>query len=607
MVTLRGVALAALCCTLGAPALAGVPAQAAKAPVAAAPRAVPSAPLPDESFQVVGHLGGKGARAVVLQSRTGNSGWVAAKNGRTSSTGRYAFVVRTHEAALSLRVEAPRVGKRPLVRTPTTTVTPISETSTLTGSGDVTTATLSTTLTPVRVDRKVRLQADDGGWHTIQTAEQSSSGLTWTLTDLPEVPRKYRIAASRWHGAPLYIGPAISFTPDPLPVPLPRFTLGTAGAAPVTSKESYLSGTLTVDDGETFPMRIRGRGNSTWTMPKKPYRIKLDSKASLLGLPEEKDWVLLANYEDRSMLRTWLAFGFGAKATGLAWTPEDRFVDVSLNGQDLGTYVLTEQVEASPAKVALPSGGQLLEVDDRILPAQPGGPTKEPGFVTSRGVALGLKDPDDPKPQQLAATKAAVEDLESRLYGDSWTDESDGYRAVVDVPSFVDWYLVEELTKNYDSDFFSSIFLSWAPGQKFRMGPLWDFDRSSGYGPGGLTGDEYATPEQWWLRGDATQVGGHRQHASHWFARLLADPWFAEQVAVRWRELSPQLAAVAAGLHRQAAVMRPALDHDWSLWHTAEPNPDPAAVHGSTYDAELDHLTSWINARIAWLDTELGS
>ncbi len=368
--------------------------------------------------------------------------------------------------------------------------------------------------------------------------------------------------------------------------------LNTTDAAPVLDKETYVTGTYRLGDSVSKPMRIKGRGNSTWGRPKKPYRLKLDTKASLLGMPEEKDWVLLANHIDRSYLRNWAAFRF-AEQTSLPWTPRSQFVDVTLNGVDLGNYQLSEQVEQSQQRVSLPDDGLLLEIDTRF---QENG---ENGFFTAHQVPIAYKDPDNLPAQTEADLIQAVADFEDALYGANFTDPDIGYRAhVEDLDSFVDWYLVNELFKNLDSPFYSSVFLTWNPGVGFSMGPVWDFDLSSGN-----TFSSYCcvSPLGWWLRGDLSVP--RPLHSEHWFIRLLEDPAFSQRVSTRWSELRPAATQLIADLAVQAETMNQSIDFDWFLWQ-AIPNP-PRAIIADTPVGEISHLTTWLSQRSAWLDSPL--
>ena len=132
---------------------------------------------------------------------------------------------------------------------------------------------------------------------------------------------------------------------------LPILYINTENNAPITSKDNYINAALTLianEQGEepltAIDMEIRGRGNTTWKMPKKPYRIKFEDKTELLGMPADKSWVLLANFSDKTLMRNHIAFAF-SRQFGLAYTPQSRFVEVYLNGRYDGNYLLTEQIQ----------------------------------------------------------------------------------------------------------------------------------------------------------------------------------------------------------------------------------------------------------------------
>ena len=150
-----------------------------------------------------------------------------------------------------------------------------------------------------------------------------------------------------------------------------QLNIETQYKAPILGKEKehYVNFTMTIDsENDEWDYegtgRIRGRGNSTWLWyPKKPYRMKLDEKASILGLAEEKDWVLLANYRDPTHLMNTFVFTAGNEL-GLPYTNHSRFVEVTLNGEYIGLYQLTEQVEQGKTRVNVADeGGLLISLD----------------------------------------------------------------------------------------------------------------------------------------------------------------------------------------------------------------------------------------------------
>jgi spore coat protein CotH len=132
---------------------------------------------------------------------------------------------------------------------------------------------------------------------------------------------------------------------------IPIISINTENLSPIVSKDDYINGVFEIssdneDENLAANLRIRGRGNSTWVFPKKPYQIKFDNKETILGMPKDKKWILLANYSDKTMLRNELAFDL-SRFSALDWTPESRFVELFINNEFLGVYQITQKVEES--------------------------------------------------------------------------------------------------------------------------------------------------------------------------------------------------------------------------------------------------------------------
>ena len=150
---------------------------------------------------------------------------------------------------------------------------------------------------------------------------------------------------------------------------LPIIYLQTEYYAAIDSKEDYIPGDTSIvggrdfDDFDLAEMKIRGRGNSTWGLhPKKPFQMKLADKAEFLGMPNDKKWLFLAEYSDKTMLRNKISFEMGY-ISNLDWTPQGRFAEVYINDEYNGTYNITQKVEESDNRVALGGTGYLLELD----------------------------------------------------------------------------------------------------------------------------------------------------------------------------------------------------------------------------------------------------
>ena len=368
---------------------------------------------------------------------------------------------------------------------------------------------------------------------------------------------------------------------------LPVLRIDTTGRAPIVDKETYLSGTIKLDpNGSPLPeyegsTQIKGRGNSTWNHPKKPYRLKLASSTALGGMPKSKHWVLLANYLDASQLRNATAFDLSSQ-TSLVWTPRYQFVEVVLNGSYDGVYMLVEQVRGASDRVPITemdssdiegealTGGYLLEVDQYLEQ------NSEPGWRTTQNVPVVVKEPDPATPEQMEYARSSIQAFEDALFAPDFTNPDSGYRGFVDIASMVDYYLLNEVTGNVDG-FFSSAYL-WKERSDplLHFGPAWDFDASMG--------NALATISPYWFW---TRVSGP------WLPRAFQDPWFNQQVVDRWNELRPAFQSVADQILARADSLAPAVANDNARWARGVGDADQPA-----------YVSHWLNERIGWLSTQ---
>lgn len=401
---------------------------------------------------------------------------------------------------------------------------------------------------------------------------------------------------------------------------LPVVTVTTVGGAPILDRENYVDATVAIYGGKQAPAfsippvatQIRGRGNSTWGAPKKPYRLKLATSASLLGIPADRDFTLLANYWDLTLLRNALAFELGARMSAIEWTPRCRSVELILNGARQGAYQLCDHVEVSSSRVRATSAGWFLEVVNL--------PRVEPGETYFRSPALDAwsmqsdsipsvwvyKQPDPPTVEERARIEGELLRLEAVLYGEGFAHPDTGYAAHLNVDATIDWFLVQELAKNNDAAFFNSTFAYKAPTGRITVGPLWDFDLAFGNYPWD------AGPEGWKVRDGA------------WIERLFVDPAFRQRLKARWQTLYAQRADIDAWLVARAAAMDRSQQENHAQWSpydfpkpllrasdafaaTTSPRQMIDALSGVDYGAELAALRSWLAARFEWMHSMISA
>lgn len=373
---------------------------------------------------------------------------------------------------------------------------------------------------------------------------------------------------------------------------LPIIYLQTDSFLPIDSKDDYILGDTWVDGGRGFndfeesPMKIRGRGNSTWEFPKKPFQMKLDDKGEFLGMPNDKKWLFLAEYADKTMLRNKIAYEMGY-ISNLDWTPQARFAEVFINGEYNGTYNVTQKVEESDNRVALGDTGYLLELDQ--LERLDFDDVYFESTATDKFI-VNIKEPSlEYDSEEYSYIVNLIGSFESALFGANFTSESNGYRQFIDIDSFVDWFLISEITKNVDSMFFSSIYLNVIPEERIKMGPLWDFDLA--FGNVDYADSRY--PEGWWVK------------YNPWYERLFQDPYFVAKVKERFEYFNNNQDLIIDKIDTYSAQLKWAQEENDNKWQTMGVFVWPNPVVFDTYQEEVDSMKSWYSARMSWLESAI--
>lgn len=339
-----------------------------------------------------------------------------------------------------------------------------------------------------------------------------------------------------------------------------RINISTEGNAFPVDKENYVHGSLNISEQDTskvlkedMAMKIKLRGNSTLEADKKPFKIKFDSKQSLFGLDKAKDWVLLANYYDKSNIRNYLAYLMANKLDNLGFQPSSIFVDVYFNNEYIGLYLLCEQIEGKPGRADVEDkmsadgiNSFLLEADERAKDEYAGYQGR--CYVTSGGYDFALKSPDADdyvEAHELSSSsdaeerKEANETLAQFVKDANWlqqfldkTSEAiyslKNYEDYIDVDSFIDFYLVQEFFKNVDVGSTSQFYTIDQTDEvvKLKAGPVWDFDISCGIvdsSRGNYHSYEYY---DLWMR-----------ERDYFCKALFNDPLFHEKVSERYAEI----------------------------------------------------------------------
>ena len=346
---------------------------------------------------------------------------------------------------------------------------------------------------------------------------------------------------------------------------------------------------------------VKGRGNSSWTYPKKPYSIKLESKKSLLDIPKTKKYAIIPSYHDNSYLRNYLTYKSFENMLAVGYTPKCEFTEVYLNGEYNGIYLLVERVDIEKSKIDIEeadaehiTGGYLIEKDvwGKFDPEEDVW-FNCPYWANPAEDYFTIKAPDPGGDQALQ--EAMTEYLEAfmqRVHDAIMNGEGD-WRDYVDIPTWADMTVLQELVKNPDGNFKTSCYLyKLEDDDHLYMTAPWDFDFSYGQvtwsnaAPG--HNDEVDCPPGHTASGLFTL-----NSSSPWFNKLYRDcPEFAETIRIYYtvyrREVIPGMFDM---INEQAAYLSAAVEADTALWDR-------------TFASGVRRLRLWLRNRIEWLDGE---
>lgn len=372
---------------------------------------------------------------------------------------------------------------------------------------------------------------------------------------------------------------------------LPIMEIVTPDSVAITSKEDWTKGVsykIIKTDGSVDcegTMQMKGRGNTTWSYPKKPYAIKLDSKEKVLGLAKEKRFDLLANWMDRTLLRNDVSYKIANLTSTMGWNPRGEFVEVVLNGKHIGNYYLCEHIkigsnrvdinemEATATEGEAITGGYIMELDTYY--------DETYKFKSAiKQLPYMFKDPDEVNDAQFNYMKNYVDTLESSLY-DETKFAARKFADYMDLDSYVDWWLVYELAGNDEPNHPKSCYCHKDINGKMIAGPVWDFD---------------------W--GSFVYGGAWKAKGSLYYPQLFKDAEFVKIVKSKWAAQKSLYEDVADYIESQGEYLSHSDEMNIALWPiTSTANGDESM----SYAEAVNRMLTRYKARIEWLDSKINS
>lgn len=368
-------------------------------------------------------------------------------------------------------------------------------------------------------------------------------------------------------------------------------------------------------DGE---IGIEIRGSSSANFPQKPYGIETresdgsNKNVSLFDMPKENDWILLSNYNDKVLFRNIISYGLFRDMGHYA--PRARLCEVIVNDEYQGIYVFTEKIKKDGGRVDIATlntdensgddltGGYIFRIDYWNSASSWKSTYKNPKFPSSTvRFVYNYPDQSDITEEQKDYLQGVVKAFEDALWSPRFNDPVEGYRNHIDVPSFIDYFIVSEFARNVDGYKKSRNFYKDKDSKDplIYAGPVWDFDWA-------YKDHEYTDGRGWRFN----YSGPSDVKPPGWYVRLMQDQEFRNELDSRYRELRLTVldtTQIFATIDSLAKLVDDAQQRHYAVWNTLGTNTGTPEIGNQpeTYKEEIVKFKKWISDRLAWLDDNM--
>lgn len=367
---------------------------------------------------------------------------------------------------------------------------------------------------------------------------------------------------------------------------------------------------------------IEFRGSSTQGFPKKQFGMSTvnadgtERNVSLLGMPEENDWILNAPYTDKTMMREFITYN-AARDMG-QYATRTRYVELMIDGQYQGVYILLEKIKWDKERVDIPmmdandnsgdslSGGYIFKVDKFTGSGGQGWSSPVTDFQgQNKGIyyQYHYPKPEDITPAQEQYLQTYVDNFEQNLNSSNYNSTTNGYRNFIDVRSFIDFFIINEITKNVDGYRLSTFLHKQAEnrGGKLYAGPVWDFNITLGNADY-CEGDTYT--------GWALDFPCDQSVIPFWWHRLQQDSNYVKQLNCRWEELRGTIlntAVLMDEIDSLATLLDVPQQRNYQIWPILGTYIWPNSYIGQTYAEEVNYFKQWLTNRLSWIDNNIAT
>ena len=370
---------------------------------------------------------------------------------------------------------------------------------------------------------------------------------------------------------------------------LPRIVIETEDFAGVRDRETEIPSHLQIfgekaPESEVYELTVRGRGNSSFKIPKYGMKLEFTDKVSLLGMPKNRDWALVANFGDKTHLRNYMMTRL-SEWLGAKYTPRMQFVEVYLNRNYMGLYLLSETIKVGKNRV------NIDENDTTFLLEKEDSKKFDPPYVlTDNLYYYHIKSPKNPSPETEKLLKNHLNAFENFME-DYYLHRANEIKNWLDVDDFLLFYWVQEYSKNEDGNYARSVFMTWKKGEPIHFGPLWDFDLAFG----NASREQNQNPEDWYIR----------KYRLNYY--IMQNSVVKEAALDYWNNHRKTFKALIDSIPVYRAIIEKAIDNEYRRWPVIG-NTENWALKDpyDSYDEAVEVMTEWMKKRYQWIDNEIG-
>ena len=375
---------------------------------------------------------------------------------------------------------------------------------------------------------------------------------------------------------------------------IPRIVIETENFRAIEDRETEIPAKLQIwgekaPESNVMDLTIRGRGNTSWKMPQKSYKIEFVKKQALLGMPKDKDWALISNYADKTLMKNYLMLHLSSKL-GAFYAPRCEFAELYLNKEYLGVYLLSETIKVGTNRVNIPKDNNSYIAEVAHNHKQNDQMVYSHAIQTnSTGKPIHIHYPKNASNETLSAIRDDIEEFETYLTSIK-ENEDNNIAQWLDISECVKHYWVQEFSKNPDAAGYSSLYMVRVMGSPVIMGPVWDFDLAFG----SHSNESNNEPEEWIIK------NGYR----HFY--IFKDSIAKQSRLDFWNENRDIIARTTDVADSVRAFLQDAAKNNFKRWDILKSTQYVYHRHAyDTYEDAVDGLKDWIRKRIQWIDENI--